>query len=90
MVVAAGSTGHHFASCFFAAVLREVLARVLRLVARAVVRLRVVLGLRVVLDLDVLILVVRVVGLAFAFRVALLGVAAVRNTSTAHSPTVGA
>lgn len=89
MVVAAGScsTGHHFASCFFAVVLREVVARVLRLVARAVVRLRVVLGLRVVLDLDVLTLVVRVVGLVF--RVALLGVAAVRNTSTAHSPTVG-
>lgn len=88
MVVAAGSTAHHFASCFFAVVLREVLARVLRLVARAVVRLR-VLGLCVVFDMDVLILVVRVVGLAVVFRVALLGVTAVRNTSTAHSPTVG-
>lgn len=85
--MAAGSTAHHFASCFFAVVLREVVARVLRLVARAVVRLRVVLGLRVVLDLDVLTLVVRVVGLVV--RVALLGIAAVRNTSTAHSPTVG-
>lgn len=63
----------------------------MRLVARAVVRLRVVFGLCVVLDFDVF-LVARVVGvvdLVVAPWVALLDAAAVTNTSTAHSPTVG-